>query len=187
MYGKASLVQIVKLLEPFETLLLSQLLTPEEGRFPLGVLSIMIMVVRAAISLLAIQNEKSHPLAILFATLSGLSLSLRNVLQCKSHSTCRQQLHQHPQHHFAPSTTTTSTTLPKTNSVPSTTAHSKPLTTGLPAPHHSPTFAQKEERSVVQFAQLSFHSSRVVGLSAIVFVPLPHPQFTYSIIFTGAC
>lgn len=85
MYGSASLVQILKLLEPFETLGLSQLLTPQEGSFTFGVVSSMVMVVGAAVSLIRLRPEKPHSHAVVFALLSGCALSLRNVLQRKSH------------------------------------------------------------------------------------------------------
>mmetsp|Transcript_2940 Transcript_2940/g.4777 ORF Transcript_2940/g.4777 Transcript_2940/m.4777 type:complete len:407 (-) Transcript_2940:30-1250(-) len=87
MYGSASLVQILKLLEPFETLGLSQLLTPQEGSISFGVVSSMLLVVGAAVSLIRIQPKKPHINSVLFALLSGMSLSLRNVLQRKSHTT----------------------------------------------------------------------------------------------------
>ena len=85
MYGSASLVQILKLLEPFETLFLSQLLIPDEGRFTIGVVSSMILVVGSAVSLIRIRPTKPHPHAVLFAIFSGITLSSRNVLQRKQH------------------------------------------------------------------------------------------------------
>jgi drug/metabolite transporter (DMT)-like permease len=91
MYGSASLVQILKLLEPFETLGLSQLLTPQEGNFTFGIVSSMMMVVGAAVSLIRIQPKKPHINSVIFALLSGMSLSLRNVLQRKSHTTRQDQ------------------------------------------------------------------------------------------------
>lgn len=86
MYGKASLVQVIKLLEPFETLLLSQLLF-QEGKCSMGIVSAMMLVVGAAMSLLKLQSTPPHPLSITFAILSGLTLSSRNVLQRKHHHT----------------------------------------------------------------------------------------------------
>jgi drug/metabolite transporter (DMT)-like permease len=86
MYGKASLVQVIKLLEPFETLLLSHLLF-REGNFTLGIVSSMILVVGAATSLLKLQSTPPLPQAVIFALLSGLTLSTRNVLQRKHHHT----------------------------------------------------------------------------------------------------
>ena len=84
MYGKASLVQVIKLLEPFETLLWSQLLF-QEGKCSMGIFSSMIVVVGAAMSLLKLQSTPPHPLSIHFAILSGLVLTCRNVLQRKHH------------------------------------------------------------------------------------------------------
>ena len=86
MYGKASVIQVLKLLEPFETLGLS-LLFFQEGNFTTGIGSSMILVVGAAMSLLKMQAKKPAPLAVVFAILSGLILSCRNVLQRKHHLT----------------------------------------------------------------------------------------------------
>jgi Triose-phosphate Transporter family len=103
MYGSASLVQILKLMEPFETLAFSQLLTPQEGKCTFGVVSSMILVVGAAVSLIRIQSEIPHSHAIFFALFSGCTLSLRNVLQRMPHldrssiSTDIQDGHQKPQ------------------------------------------------------------------------------------------
>jgi hypothetical protein len=89
MYGSASLVQILKLLEPFETLVLTKLLLPagEEGnKLTLGVLSSCLLTVGSAISLLHTSSStEPHPHAIMFAIASGLSLSSRNVLQRRQH------------------------------------------------------------------------------------------------------
>ena len=84
-YGSASLIQILKLLEPFETIILSQLIMPDEGKITIGVVSSMIFVVGAAVSLIRIRPSKPHSHAILFAIFSGLTLSSRNVLQRKQH------------------------------------------------------------------------------------------------------
>lgn len=84
-YGSASLIQILKLLEPFETLVLSQLLLPNEGECTVGVFSSMIFVVGAAVSLIRIRPTKPHTHAVVFALLSGISLSARNVMQRRQH------------------------------------------------------------------------------------------------------
>ena len=84
-YGSASLIQILKLLEPFETIILSQLLMPDEGKITIGVVSSMIFVVGAAVSLIRIRPTKPHPHAVVFAIFSGITLSSRNVLQRKQH------------------------------------------------------------------------------------------------------
>jgi hypothetical protein len=86
MYGKASLVQVIKLLEPFETLLLSQMLF-REGDCSVGIVSSMLLVVGAATSLLKLQSKPPLPQAVIFALLSGVTLSTRNVLQRKHHHT----------------------------------------------------------------------------------------------------
>ena len=72
------------MVEPFETLVLSYILF-REGVFSVGVLSSLIVVVCAAMSLLNLQSTPPPPTAILFAVLSGISLSCRNVLQRKNH------------------------------------------------------------------------------------------------------
>jgi hypothetical protein len=73
------------LLEPFETLGQSQLLTPQEGSFMFGMVSSMVMVVGVAVSLIRLQLKKPHLHAVVFALLLGCALSLYNVLQRKSH------------------------------------------------------------------------------------------------------
>ena len=80
------MIQVLKLLEPFETLGLSFFFF-NEGNITTGVLSSMVVVVAAAMSLLKTNSTKTPPLAIIFAILSGLSLSTRNVLQRKHHQT----------------------------------------------------------------------------------------------------
>jgi drug/metabolite transporter (DMT)-like permease len=90
MYGKASVIQVLKLLEPFETLILSQLLF-REGVCSAGVVSSMIVVVGSAMSLLKLQQEPPVPQAVIFALVSGLTLSCRNVLQRKHHHTTTTQ------------------------------------------------------------------------------------------------
>lgn len=92
-YGSASLIQILKLLEPFETLVLSRLLMPDEGKITVGVVSSMVFVVGSAVSLIRIQPTKPHPHAVVFAVLSGLTLSWRNILQRKQH--VQAQMHSH--------------------------------------------------------------------------------------------
>ncbi|GAX14640.1 hypothetical protein FisN_6Lh424 [Fistulifera solaris] len=82
MYGSASLVQIIKLLEPFEILLLTRIFLPEERKLlTMGVASSMILTVGAAISLIQFKNSQPHVHAVTFALLSGFTLSMRNVLQ----------------------------------------------------------------------------------------------------------
>jgi drug/metabolite transporter (DMT)-like permease len=93
-YGSASLIQILKLLEPFETIILSQLIMPDEGKITIGVVSSMIFVVGAAVSLIRIRSSKPHAHAILFAIFSGLTLSARNVLQRKQHVQAETQQHE---------------------------------------------------------------------------------------------
>jgi hypothetical protein len=70
--------------EPLETLLLSYLLF-NEGTCSVGVVSSLILVVGAAMSLVKMQSSPPAPEAIIFALVSGMSLSSRNVLQRKHH------------------------------------------------------------------------------------------------------
>lgn len=85
-YGSASLVQILKLVEPFETLFFTKILIPTEGKqFTYPVIISMSMVTLGAISLVQQQGTSPHPYAVFFAIVSGLSLSTRNVLQRKLH------------------------------------------------------------------------------------------------------
>jgi len=88
LFGKAAMVQAVKLLEPFLTLFWSCLLFPEDQQAmkPTTILSI-VMVVSASIMLVKNGGNKNGQratgTAIAFAMLSGFSLSSRNVLQRK--------------------------------------------------------------------------------------------------------
>jgi drug/metabolite transporter (DMT)-like permease len=92
MYGKASVIQVLKLLEPFETLLLSQLFF-REGTFTVGIVSSMLVVVGGAMSLLRLQSKPPAAQAVVAALASGLLLSCRNVLQRKhqTHNLQQQQ------------------------------------------------------------------------------------------------
>jgi Triose-phosphate Transporter family len=87
MFGKASLIQTIKLLEPFKTLMFAKLLAPEEGKLvTIGVLCSITTTVMAAISLVQSYSTPPNPLAIFFAVNSGLLLSCRNVLQRREHN-----------------------------------------------------------------------------------------------------
>jgi drug/metabolite transporter (DMT)-like permease len=80
LYGSASLVQVIKLLEPFQTLLWGRLLGSEDTN-SLQYIASMSLVVGGAISLVRSRPNPPHPVAVLSAILSGCTLSLRNVLQ----------------------------------------------------------------------------------------------------------
>jgi len=82
-YGKATIVQVIKLLEPFETLLISLALSRDESSISWGIIASMLVVVFNSISLLKSETKVPHPYSIIFALLSGITLSLRNVLQRK--------------------------------------------------------------------------------------------------------
>jgi hypothetical protein len=85
-------VQIIKLLEPFEILLLTGLCLPDERKLlTMGVSSSMTLTVGAAMSLIQSQTTKPHWNAVAFALLSGFTLSTRNVLQRRQHSNCSTQ------------------------------------------------------------------------------------------------
>jgi hypothetical protein len=140
MYGSASLVQTLKLLEPFETLVLTKLLLPggEEGnKLTLGVMSSCLLTVGSAISLLnSSSSTEPHPHAIMFAIASGLSLSSRNVLQRRQHLGGKLAATNMP--------TTAETNL------------------------QSPQMTSKLERSLFQFTQLSLQSGTVMALISIL-------------------
>jgi drug/metabolite transporter (DMT)-like permease len=144
MFGSASLVQILKLLEPFETLALSQLMIPEEGRITHGVVSSMLVLVGAAISLIRIRSDSPHPYSVLFAVLSGCTLSCRNVLQRRQHRA-----------------SSVSDNNKSTNSCSSASASE-------PATETADSQLQKVERSLQQFTKLSLHScfmSSILGVA----------------------
>jgi xanthosine utilization system XapX-like protein len=156
MYGKASLIQVIKLLEPFETLMLSQLLFRQEGNCTIGIVSSMILLVGAAMSLLKLQSTPPPPPAIFFAILSGLVISSRNVLQRKHLS----------------GTSTGSTG--KDNSTTSTTSQQS---TKKPAAATSSS-AQKSKltKSVIQFTNLSWYSGIWMSGVSMVSLVLTQPQ-----------
>ncbi|GKY94631.1 hypothetical protein MPSEU_000428600 [Mayamaea pseudoterrestris] len=81
MFGSASLVQIIKLMEPFQTLILTKLCSEEGKKITLGIITSMSVTVGAAVSLIKSRQQQPPLLAVLFALLSGFTLSSRNVLQ----------------------------------------------------------------------------------------------------------
>lgn len=149
MYGKASLIQVIKLLEPFETLMLSQLLFRQEGNCTIGIVSSMMVVVGAAMSLLKLQSTPPPPPAIFFAILSGLTISCRNVLQRKHLSTSS-----------GTGKDTTSTTTLSTNEPAASSSDQK----------------SKVVKSVIQFTNLSWYSGIwMSGVSMVSYVLIqPH-------------
>lgn len=73
----------------------TRLLLPDESKLlTVGVASSMTLTVGAAISLIQSRQTQPHPNAIAFAILSGLTLSTRNVLQRKQHSSDTPSNHQ---------------------------------------------------------------------------------------------
>ena len=174
MYGKASLIQVIKLLEPFETLMLSQLLFRQEGTYTIGIVSSMMVVVGAAMSLLKLQSTPPPPPAIFFALLSGLSLSCRNVLQRKHLS----------------------------NNTGSDTSSMTTQSTSKPAAASPPDQKSKVCKSVIQFTNLSWYSGIwMSGVSTVSYVLLQpnllqpdnqvllwHPLYNvFSMITLGFC
>lgn len=84
--GSASLVQTIKLLEPFETLLLTKLITPADKKiFSPGIVSSMVLTICATTCFVKNPTSQTNGPAIFFALVSGLTLSTRNVLQRKQH------------------------------------------------------------------------------------------------------
>jgi len=167
MYGKASVIQVIKLLEPFETLILQQLLF-REAKCSIGIFSAITVVIGAAMSLLNLQSTPPHPLSIFFAILSGLTLSSRNVLQRKHHS------------QKVPVTTEEKSSSLLPQSVPSTShdGSSQPqssVPTSPPPVTTSKIQLTKLEKSVVQFTQLSFFSGCWTGACSVVLYVLIQP------------
>jgi hypothetical protein len=165
MYGKASLIQVLKLLEPFETLALSQLFFRDGTTCSLGILSSMLVVVGSAMSLIHLQSSPPAPQAIIFAIVSGLTLSTRNVLQRKHH------------HHDQASSSSLSSSAADSASFAST------MTTQPPPPPPPPQrqtqqqqaqqqqqqqqWSKKLEQSIIQFTQLSFEAGISMGCLAL--------------------
>lgn len=81
MFGSASLVQIIKLMEPFQTLILSKLFSEEGKHITPGIVTSMSVTVGAAISLIKSRPTKPPVLSVVFAILSGFTMCCRNVLQ----------------------------------------------------------------------------------------------------------
>ena len=87
MYGSASLVQVIKLMEPVETLIVGSAVSKYHLRKPekltLGLLLSVVMVVTGACSaVLGLgKDTPTHPAAVLFSISSGLALSCRNVFK----------------------------------------------------------------------------------------------------------
>mmetsp|Transcript_58446 Transcript_58446/g.142930 ORF Transcript_58446/g.142930 Transcript_58446/m.142930 type:complete len:504 (+) Transcript_58446:275-1786(+) len=156
MYGKASVIQVIKLLEPFETLLLSQLLF-QEGNCSIGIVASMSVVVGAAMSLLKLQSTTPLPQAVIAAVASGLTLSCRNVLQRKHH-------HQHSSSASGNATGTLS------KNVTSTSPQDPPTSSSATAAVQSVSLSDltKLEKSVLQFTQLSFYSGLWTGVISLV-------------------
>lgn len=87
MFGSAAMIQIIKLFEPFETLFLTRLILADERKsLSYGVVASMTLTTGAAISLIKSRPTKPDPKAIIFAIVSGLALSSRNVLQRRQHA-----------------------------------------------------------------------------------------------------
>ena len=165
MYGKASVIQVIKLLEPFETLILQQLLF-REAKCSIGIFSSITVVIGAAMSLLKLQSSPPHPLSIFFAILSGLTLSCRNVLQRK--------------HHSQPQSSSSSSSfrgMGGGGKDASSISPPPPLGQLLPPPPTATPKSQwsKLEKSVVQFTQLSFYSGLWTGGCALVLYVMIRP------------
>jgi drug/metabolite transporter (DMT)-like permease len=165
MYGKASVIQVLKLLEPFETLLLSQLLF-RESTFSTGVISSMALVVGAAVSLLTLQPTSPSPQAISAAVVSGATLSCRNVLQRKHHRlgpTSSSRTATTPT-----ATTTTTTHNQRSNVHTQSSSSSSASSSASSSTSTSSSKWDRLEKSIVQFTQLSFYSGLYVGVVSLL-------------------
>lgn len=149
MYGSAAVVQIIKLLEPFETLFFTKLFIPKEGKLlTMGIASSMILTTGAAMGLIRSRKTNAPLPAIVFAILSGLSLSARNVLQRK-----RQQDDG------------------SSSSSSSSSANNKNSKSAAAAAHTAPSRGQPKsalERSLIQFTQLSLQSGVFIHVLTLV-------------------
>jgi len=144
--------------EPFETLLLSLLIVPSSRAqlIDAGVLASTSVTVGAALSLVKVRSSSgrssSNPTAVLFAIVSGLVLSLRNVLQ-------RRQL-----------TTTTQTTATMTSSANQSSkngASPEASATTSSTMTMSTSAVAKLKKSVQSFALLSFHAGVLLAVIAV--------------------
>mmetsp|Transcript_32871 Transcript_32871/g.37402 ORF Transcript_32871/g.37402 Transcript_32871/m.37402 type:complete len:947 (-) Transcript_32871:161-3001(-) len=79
-YGSASLVQIIKLLEPVETLFLSALVQKSLQVFSFRKFASTVIVIAGTYMLLAGASIEAKPRSIIFAIGSGFCMALRNVL-----------------------------------------------------------------------------------------------------------
>lgn len=86
-YGSASLVQLVKLMEPIQTLVLTVLIarflptSNNNTKVTVGIACAVVLVVSGAASILSARPDPPHPWAVAFALLSGFMLASRNVLK----------------------------------------------------------------------------------------------------------
>ena len=158
MFGSASLVQIIKLMEPFQTLLLTKLFSSEEGKhITPGIVASMSVTVGAAMSLIQTRPQQPPILSVLFAILSGLTLSSRNVLQ-------RHQ-------YLLP---TSSSSLLATGGAGSPYKQQQQQQQQLPVHHHQQDESQQQqqlsqlERALVQFTQLSLQSGLVITCTLVL-------------------
>ena len=83
-YGSASLVQVIKLMEPMETILLTAAANTIWFGCPHGVVFtkvISVLIIFTGISLLLVQKSmKVNPYSILFTISSGFAMASRNVV-----------------------------------------------------------------------------------------------------------
>jgi hypothetical protein len=180
MYGSAAVVQIIKLLEPFETLLLTKALIPKEGKLlSIGIISSMLLTTGAAMGLIRSRKTSAPAPAIVFAILSGLSLSTRNVLQRR-----QQQQNQQPQPQQQPDSSAggnnDSSISDASNhrgssskalvSKGSDVASTSPSATAAPSSTTTAKTPKKSalEGSLVQFTQLSLQSGVFIQLVTLV-------------------
>jgi hypothetical protein len=163
MYGSAAVVQIIKLLEPFETLFLTKALIPKEGKLlSIGIISSMLLTTGAAMGLIRSRKTSAPAPAILFAILSGLSLSTRNVLQRRQQQQNQQQ--PPPQHDDGGNDNNKRSIVSKGSDV--TTASASTTTTTTTATKTPKKSAL--EGSLVQFTQLSLQSGVFIQLVTLV-------------------
>jgi len=106
-YGSASLVQVIKLLEPIETLLLAAFVSYMTGPFDKSIVSPnkamgTIIIVAGTSMLLTQKSMVVNGTSVAFALVSGMCLACRNVLKKQ-----QQQHQKQPQKQHSTSTTAT--------------------------------------------------------------------------------
>lgn len=176
-YGSASLVQILKLVEPFETLILTKLCSAEESKMlSIAIVASMTTVTMSAIALVQQRKAKPHPAAIFFALCSGFALSSRNVAQRRWYAKQAKSAPVQSTNSSLPSVVESVTTRPQNVSTPKsalengkdeTESVSKSISE-IPEQSASSVASQQVIKSLTQFTQLSLQSGFMLAFMTFV-------------------